>query len=237
MPMTPAASPDAPAWCAVAASQDLAPGSVMPVMLAGRPVALWRAEGGTAHAWTDRCPHRGMRLSLGAVAARGLICPYHGWRFGEDRHCNFTPAHPQTPPPRAAAPQAHAVQERYGWVWVQPQASAAAAPALPALPDTLDPIRSLLVQAGTRQIAQAFAALCTTPATPEAAAVLRGHWPDGTQTGADVVLLLQPAAPDQHMLHLASVAPLALPRRQALNRRLVALRDTLHGARPLEAIR
>jgi phenylpropionate dioxygenase-like ring-hydroxylating dioxygenase large terminal subunit len=29
----------------------------------------------------DRCPHRGMRLSRGAVRNERLVCPYHGWAF------------------------------------------------------------------------------------------------------------------------------------------------------------
>ena len=234
------ASSDAHPWCVVAASHDLAPGSLLPIVLHGQHVALWRAQGGAAHAWTDRCPHRGMRLSLGAVAPRGLICPYHGWRFGEDRQCNFIPAHPQTPPPRAAAPQAHALQERPGWLWVRLQPAAGETrepPAMPELPDTLAPVRSLLVQAEPAQIARAFGASCSTPARPDAALALRGHWSVGTQADAEVVLMLQPAAPGQHMLHLASMTALALPQRQALNRRLVALRDTLYGALPLEATR
>ena len=67
------------------------------VELLGRSLVLWREPGhehgheggpGLVHAWADRCPHRGARLSLGRVlnhlhGAR-LECPYHGWQFAGD---------------------------------------------------------------------------------------------------------------------------------------------------------
>jgi phenylpropionate dioxygenase-like ring-hydroxylating dioxygenase large terminal subunit len=32
----------------------------------------------------DRCPHRGVALSLGTITDGCLACPFHGWRFGAD---------------------------------------------------------------------------------------------------------------------------------------------------------
>eukprot|EP01032_Pedospumella_encystans_P034979 gene34979-39556_t len=51
------------------------------------PLALWRDIGGQAHAWEDRCPHRGTRLSLGTQQGDTLRCAYHGWRFGASGKC------------------------------------------------------------------------------------------------------------------------------------------------------
>lgn len=35
----------------------------------------------------DVCPHRGVPLTLGFQDGEGIVCPYHGLRFGEDGLC------------------------------------------------------------------------------------------------------------------------------------------------------
>jgi nitrite reductase/ring-hydroxylating ferredoxin subunit len=105
-------------WYAVAASQDLGPGKILPIVLSGENIVVWRAHDGRASAWRDRCPHRGMRLSLGATSGDSLVCPYHGWTFGPDGHCHHIPAHPQLTPSRAARARIYPVAEQNGYVWV-----------------------------------------------------------------------------------------------------------------------
>lgn len=51
----------------------------------GHDVVLQRDEHGVVHALADRCPHRGVRLSLGKEEFPGTVsCPYHGWTFRLD---------------------------------------------------------------------------------------------------------------------------------------------------------
>ncbi len=53
------------------------------VRLLGRDVVLFR-DGGRLFALEDRCPHRGVKLSLGHCNYPGsgtVSCPYHGWTF------------------------------------------------------------------------------------------------------------------------------------------------------------
>ncbi|MCI3135000.1 aromatic ring-hydroxylating oxygenase subunit alpha [Phenylobacterium aquaticum] len=63
--------------------------------LAGERVVLFRDARGQVGALIDRCPHRGVALSLGHVAPDGCLeCPFHGWRFdrtGANRHVPFNP--------------------------------------------------------------------------------------------------------------------------------------------------
>jgi nitrite reductase (NADH) small subunit len=43
-------------------------------------IAVFRAEDGNLYAIEDRCPHRGARLSNGAVFDNDRVaCPDHGW--------------------------------------------------------------------------------------------------------------------------------------------------------------
>ena len=44
----------------------------------GTNMVLWRDTDGKVHALEDRCPHRGAKLSQGAILGDRLKCPYHG---------------------------------------------------------------------------------------------------------------------------------------------------------------
>lgn len=89
----------------------------------GTPIVLFRGEAGRAGALLDRCPHRNVPLSLGAVHDGNLQCAYHGWRFATDGACTFIPS--LGGPPGAKARNAHALPcvEEQGFVWVYARAS------------------------------------------------------------------------------------------------------------------
>ena len=105
-------------WHPVAASSGLARDRLAPARLLGREIALWRGAGGEVHAWEDRCPHRGTRLTLGSVENDTVTCRYHGWRYDARGRCIHVPAQPAEKPPENARAEAYAVTERYGLVWV-----------------------------------------------------------------------------------------------------------------------
>lgn len=105
-------------WYAITSSDDLPAGKIMQAILNGENLVVWRSQDLMPSAWSDRCPHRGMRLSLGATRGASLVCPYHGWSFGADGHCHHIPAHPKLAPSRAARARIHPVVEEYGYVWV-----------------------------------------------------------------------------------------------------------------------
>ncbi|WP_019143359.1 aromatic ring-hydroxylating oxygenase subunit alpha [Noviherbaspirillum massiliense] len=105
-------------WHPVADAAALKPGCLLPARLLEHELVLWRASDGTIHAWDDRCPHRGARLSLGRVANDRVVCAYHGWQFDASGQCRLQPAHPQNTPPRNACAARFNVQEAYGLAWV-----------------------------------------------------------------------------------------------------------------------
>lgn len=120
-------------WHAVALSRDLPAGAPFPVILGGREIVIWRAESGAVRAWVDRCPHRGMRLSLGFVRGDTLSCLYHGWRYrGEGGGCDHIPAHPDLVPPKTITVELYGAAEAAGLVWVRTGEGTDA----PAVPDT-----------------------------------------------------------------------------------------------------
>ena len=126
-------------WHPVALSTDLADNPVA-VQLLNENIVLWRDAQGRAHAWADKCPHRGAKLSLGRVevdaqGASKLECAYHGWQFDGTGHCTLVPALPSFAPPPAHCATTFYAHEAYGLVWVQLDAAQTKLPAFAAQAD------------------------------------------------------------------------------------------------------
>jgi phenylpropionate dioxygenase-like ring-hydroxylating dioxygenase large terminal subunit len=101
------------------ASADAIGAQPLAVRLLGEDLVLWRDTAGSVHAWPDRCPHRGARLSLGRVQQDRLECPYHGWQFEGSGRCVRVPALPAFTPPASHSVTTHEAQEAGGLVWVR----------------------------------------------------------------------------------------------------------------------
>lgn len=105
-------------WYAVATS-DAVTSAPLAVTLRDRDMVVWRNSAGALHASLDRCTHREAPLSGGVVSNGCLVCPYHGWTFGDGGRCIEVPS---SGPGATIAPTAHlkpfAVEERYGLVWL-----------------------------------------------------------------------------------------------------------------------
>jgi phenylpropionate dioxygenase-like ring-hydroxylating dioxygenase large terminal subunit len=107
-------------WYVVAEGADLGATPVA-VTLLGRDYVVWRSPDGSVVAAPDRCPHREAPLSLGHVADGCLVCPYHGWTFGDAGRCVAVPsAAAGVPVPPKAHLRAVCAAERYGLVWLCP---------------------------------------------------------------------------------------------------------------------
>ena len=106
-------------WHPVADAASLA-ASPLAVQLLDENLVLWRDDTGSGvHAFSDRCPHRGARLSLGCVRGRELQCAYHGWRFDTAGQAVAVPALRDYRPPATHRVAGYAVQERYGLLWIR----------------------------------------------------------------------------------------------------------------------
>lgn len=103
------------------------------VVVAGEAVVLFRGRDGELGALLDRCPHRGVALSLGRVDEDGaLACPFHGWRFATDGACLSVPLDPDARCDLLGA-TALPVRERGGliWIYTAPGREAQGEPAVP----------------------------------------------------------------------------------------------------------
>jgi phenylpropionate dioxygenase-like ring-hydroxylating dioxygenase large terminal subunit len=122
-------------WYAVAEGADVhdAPRGVR---LLGNDYVLWRSASGALNAAPDRCPHRESPLSIGTVTGGCLVCPYHGWTFGDGGVCVEVPSSGRgRPVPRTAHLATIHAEERYGLVWICPGEPIGSIPAMAAEAD------------------------------------------------------------------------------------------------------
>lgn len=116
-PSCPSPAPP-PVWQPIMPSDDLLPGTVCGIRHLGYPIVFWRDSQGKIHAAEDRCPHKGLRLSLGFVRENDLTCPHHGWRFSGDGHCSLIPAQPDQTPSRSICIRTYPVRDHEGLIWI-----------------------------------------------------------------------------------------------------------------------
>jgi len=185
-----------PLWHPVAAAQNLHAGdNTIATLLYDQPLALWRSASGSVQAWEDRCPHRGVPLSLGRVQGDRLACAYHGWQYAaQDGRCVAIPAMPDQSVPGKVCVKSYPVQECQGLVWVQLAQAADDAP--PPGPQSQSGcfLRSLIAD---RPIAQIDAALVNAGFAQQAPYV----W-HGALDNSPVRLYAQTASAKWCVLHL-----------------------------------
>ena len=203
-----------PGWHAVALAGGVETGTSTGTHLFGEEVVVWRDATGAAHAWEDRCPHRGMRLSMGFVRSDRIACLYHGWQYGTDGHCLYIPAHPEISVPPTIVTWRHSCAEAIGMVWVH-FGEAAGAPPIPTAVSGRDvvPVRSLYIDRPAEIVARRFARAGPPPfpSTSQGSATSRSVRRDGSLvayslSGEDLLIgAVHPMSDDRSALHLVIV--------------------------------
>ncbi|MBM9464197.1 aromatic ring-hydroxylating dioxygenase subunit alpha [Aeromicrobium sp. YIM 150415] len=92
----------------------------VPIELLGEKIVLVR-DNDEIFALHDRCPHRGVPLSLGRRQYEGTIsCPYHGWTYRLDsgKMCAALTDGPDSPINNRVSVSTYPVAQRLGLVWV-----------------------------------------------------------------------------------------------------------------------
>lgn len=143
-------------WHAVSLSNGIEPGRSTGTRLFDKEIVLWRDMDGAAHAWEDRCPHRGMRLSFGFVRGCQIACLYHGWRYDAQGRCRFIPAHPELDVPAGIRVAAYPCVERLGMIWVYSHSGVENPPDLPFEASATTPVRSVFVECEPAAVVEAL---------------------------------------------------------------------------------
>ncbi len=85
----------------------------------GEKMVFWRDQAGTVRAAVDRCPHRGVALSVGKMKDGHLQCPFHGFEFDSSGKCALIPANGRNGViPYAVRLSMCPTYEAHGFIWL-----------------------------------------------------------------------------------------------------------------------
>ena len=105
----------------------------------GEKLVFWRDPTGKVCAAVDRCPHRGVALSVGTIENEHLQCPFHGFEFDGTGKCVLVPANGRNGVvPNAMRLNTYPTYEAHGLIWLWWGASAPAELTAPEFFDNLD---------------------------------------------------------------------------------------------------
>lgn len=102
-------------WYVAARAEEIGATPLARTIL-NQPIVLYRGGNGAPVALEDRCVHRSLPLSEGAVIGDEIQCGYHGLRFDGAGACVSIPGQSAIPP--GARVRAFPVVERYPWIWI-----------------------------------------------------------------------------------------------------------------------
>lgn len=241
---------DPHAWYPIARSEEAPRRHVYQAQLSGYEFAVWRDDHGALNVWENRCPHRGLRLSLGINNGKELRCQYHGWTYASQTGaCTHVPAHPSLAEPTKACARPIPTVEHEGFIWIalDPQtarpgftlAQADARLSLRSLPINRDMTAVREALAGYRYVPHSHDGVMTAGSNSRQAAphiVELRVQPEASRGGSAAVLcfLLQPATEHKTIVHavIAGIDGDPLQIRKHHNRLMNALRTELENAAP-----
>ena len=85
----------------------------------GEKMVFWRDSAGKVQCALDKCPHRGVKLSMGAIVDNHLQCPFHGFEYDSGGACVHVPANGRGGVvPSALRLQSYPTHEAHGYIWV-----------------------------------------------------------------------------------------------------------------------
>jgi len=222
-------------WYPLALADGIEPGTSTGTQLFGKELVVWRDAEGASHVWEDRCPHRGMRLSFGFVRSDRIACLYHGWQFDQAGQCRYIPAHPNLEVPETIKVSTYASVERAGMIWARP--TSIEEPVAPDDRADLTSIRSLYLDRPLGVVVASLKSL-SLPAHDGGTLTFAGQ--EGAlatfrSAATELVMGLQPFAPDRSALHVLAAGALSAEARMHYATALEALRRALESV-PVVAV-
>lgn len=120
------------AWYVAGMSAEFRTNELHGLVIAKKPVVIWRGGDGKVVAFDDRCVHKRMPLSCGKILDNGTIeCAYHGFAYDTEGQCVAIPSQMDLPIPTRAKLRPFPVVEQDNVVWLWPGDPAAIGNARP----------------------------------------------------------------------------------------------------------
>jgi len=89
-------------WYAILESNEIKKGKIIGVTRMGEKLVVWRNGKRELSVMSDKCPHRGVALSVGKLIGSCIQCPFHGFEYDSSGNCTLVPANgSNAEPPKA----------------------------------------------------------------------------------------------------------------------------------------
>lgn len=124
-------------WYLICLEEELQKKNPLSRRINGQDYVVFRTADGKVSVLEDRCCHRHVALSLGAVCGDRIRCAYHGWEFSGEGRCVAIPSlTDDTQIPATARVKSFPVQVVHRMVWFFPGAvELAGQTPLPPIPE------------------------------------------------------------------------------------------------------
>jgi vanillate O-demethylase monooxygenase subunit len=105
-------------WYVAGWASEVGSRALLARTLLDTPVVIWRDADGVAHAFEDRCCHRGAPLSRGRHEGNALRCMYHGLLFDQSGRCIEVPSQDKVPPLARVGSFPLIEKDTFLWIWM-----------------------------------------------------------------------------------------------------------------------
>jgi len=106
-------------WYAILESKEIKKGKIVGMTRMGEKMVAWRNTKGDLAVMSDKCPHRGVALSIGKLIGDCIQCPFHGFEYDTSGSCTLVPANGRnSEPPKALHVCSYPVREEHGFVYI-----------------------------------------------------------------------------------------------------------------------
>jgi len=128
-------------WYAILESNEVKKGKTVGVTRMGESLVAWRDTSGKVTVMADKCPHRGVALSVGKLIGDCVQCPFHGFQYDTSGTCKLVPAIGRNAdPPKALHVMTYPTREEHDFIYIwfgEPRADLPPVPWFESIPDTM----------------------------------------------------------------------------------------------------
>ncbi len=106
-------------WYAILETSEVRKNKIFGVTRMGEKLVVWRDNQGQVIVMSDKCPHRGVALSAGALKGDCIHCPFHGFEYDTSGVCKLVPANGKyTAPPKALKVKTYLTREENDFIYI-----------------------------------------------------------------------------------------------------------------------